>query len=101
MQRLPPIMAVASLGIFPLTAIILRRWRRADSRRRILGTDPDMDGDMQARFMFARKEVTLPDGELLGESDYRRSRSGFSCTDRGPREVRCIMGEWRGLERWC
>ncbi|MBS7075749.1 MAG: tetratricopeptide repeat protein, partial [Bifidobacterium longum] len=40
--------------------------------------------DMQARFMFGKeKEVTLPDGERLGESDEPRSRSGFSRAGRG------------------
>ena len=65
---------------------------------RIRGHRPDMDvQDMQARFMFGKeKEVTLPDGERLGESDEPRSRSGFSRTDRG---LGSALHHGRGLGR--
>lgn len=68
-----------SLGIFP-DRDHFAQVAFADTHGRVfVGTDPNMDvQDMQARFMFGKeKEVTLPDGERLGESDEPRSRSGF------------------------
>ena len=63
-----------------------------------MGTDPNMDvQDMQARFMFGKeKEVTLPDGERLGESDEPRSRSGFSRAGHG---LGSALHHGRGLGR--
>ena len=69
-----------SLGIFP-DRDHFAQVAFADTHGRVfVGADPNMDvQDMQARFMFGKeKEVTLPDGERLGESDEPRSRSGFS-----------------------
>ena len=52
---------------------------------------------MQARFMFGKeKEVTLPDGERLGESDEPRSRSGFSRAGHG---LGSALHHGRGLGR--
>ena len=74
-----------SLGIFP-DRDHFAQVAFADTHGRVfVGTDPNMDvQDMQARFMFGKeKEVTLPDGERLGESDEPRSRSGFSRAGHG------------------
>ena len=74
-----------SLGIFP-DRDHFAQVAFADTHGRVfVGADPNMDvQDMQARFMFGKeKEVTLPDGERLGESDEPRSRSGFSRAGRG------------------
>lgn len=87
-----------SLGIFP-DRDHFAQVAFADTHGRVfVGTDPDMDvQDMQARFMFGKeKEVTLPDGERLGESDEPRSRSGFSRTDRG---LGSALHHGRGLGR--
>ena len=74
-----------SLGIFP-DRDHFAQVAFADTHGRVfVGADPNMDvQDMQARFMFGKeKEVTLPDGERLGESDEPRSRFGFSRAGRG------------------
>ena len=87
-----------SLGIFP-DRDHFAQVAFADTHGRVfVGTDPDMDvQDMQARFMFGKeKEVTLPDGERLGESDEPRSRSGFSRADRG---LGSALHHGRGLGR--
>ena len=87
-----------SLGIFP-DRDHFAQVAFADTHGRVfVGTDPDMDvQDMQARFMFGKeKEVTLPDGERLGESDEPRSRSGFSCAGRG---LGSALHHGRGLGR--
>ena len=87
-----------SLGIFP-DRDHFAQVAFADTHGRVfVGTDPNMDvQDMQARFMFGKeKEVTLPDGERLGESDEPRSRSGFSRTDRG---LGSALHHGRGLGR--
>ena len=87
-----------SLGIFP-DRDHFAQVAFADTHGRVfVGTDTDMDvQDMQARFMFGKeKEVTLPDGERLGESDEPRSRSGFSCAGRG---LGSALHHGRGLGR--
>ena len=87
-----------SLGIFP-DRDHFAQVAFADTHGRVfVGTDPNVDvQDMQARFMFGKeKEVTLPDGERLGESDEPRSRSGFSRADRG---LGSALHHGRGLGR--
>ena len=87
-----------SLGIFP-DRDHFAQVAFADTHGRVfVGTDPDMDvQDMQARFMFGKeKEVTLPDGERLGESDEPRSRSGFSRAGHG---LGSALHHGRGLGR--
>ena len=95
----PPPEAVAfSLGIFP-DRDHFAQVAFADTHGRVfVGTDPNMDvQDMQARFMFGKeKEVTLPDGERLGESDEPRSRSGFSRAGHG---LGSALHHGRGLGR--
>lgn len=87
-----------SLGIFP-DRDHFAQVAFADTHGRVfVGTDPNMDvQDMQARFMFGKeKEVTLPDGERLGESDEPRSRSGFSRAGHG---LGSALHHGRGLGR--
>ena len=87
-----------SLGIFP-DRDHFAQVAFADTHGRVfVGTDPDMDvQDMQARFMFGKeKEVTLPDGERLGESGEPRSRSGFSRAGHG---LGSALHHGRGLGR--
>lgn len=87
-----------SLGIFP-DRDHFAQVAFADTHGRVfVGTDPNMDvQDMQARFMFGKeKEVTLPDGERLGESDEPRSRSGFSRAGHGTGSA---LHHGRGLGR--
>ena len=85
-----------SLGIFP-DRDHFAQVAFADTHGRVfVGTDPNMDvQDMQARFMFGKEKVTLPDGERLGESDEPRSRSGFSRTDHGSK----CAASWAWLGR--
>ena len=87
-----------SLGIFP-DRDHFAQVAFADTHGRVfVGTDPNMDvQDMQARFMFGKeKEVTLPDGERLGESGEPRSRSGFSRAGHG---LGSALHHGRGLGR--
>ena len=98
MAQLPPPEAVAFRLAFSPTAIILRRWRSPIRMAAYSWHRPNMDvQDMQARFMFGKeKEVTLPDGERLGESDEPRSRSGFSRAGHG---LGSALHHGRGLGR--
>ena len=91
-------MLTVSIGIFP-DRDHFAQVAFADTHGRVfVGTDPNMDvQDMQARFMFGKeKEVTLPDGERLGESDEPRSRSGFSRAGHG---LGSALHHGRGLGR--